>query len=117
MTDFSSERTWKVEFLKYFQRFLGDTWFLCKCNEKDPIPERWRRFRDSAKVRFCCEVRLLISKNHFEYNSRCQFFLNSQINDFGSNFKLYMPFCQQDTRTELMINFSEIEITSDSNTF
>ncbi|XP_075266286.1 uncharacterized protein LOC142358673 isoform X2 [Convolutriloba macropyga] len=54
-TTVHSERVWKLEFLKYFQRFLGDTWFLCKCSEKDPVPERWRRFRDSAKVRFCCE--------------------------------------------------------------
>ncbi|XP_038077779.1 receptor-transporting protein 4-like isoform X2 [Patiria miniata] len=48
------DEIWNGEFAKVFQPYLPHIWFLCS-TEVCPSP-RWRRFKDSAKVRFCCQT-------------------------------------------------------------
>ena len=48
------DEIWHGEFSKVFTPYLPHIWYLSP-TEMCPSP-RWRRFKDSAKVRFCCQV-------------------------------------------------------------
>ncbi|XP_071805077.1 receptor-transporting protein 3-like isoform X1 [Asterias amurensis] len=48
------DEIWNGEFAKVFQPYLPHIWYLSP-TEVCPSP-RWRRFKDSAKVRFCCQT-------------------------------------------------------------
>lgn len=49
----SMTEIWEREFRIIFASFLPHCWYLLKTFQS-PSP-RWRRFKDSAKVRFCCQ--------------------------------------------------------------
>lgn len=50
----SMTEIWEREFRFIFASFLPHHWFLLKTFQS-PSP-RWRKFKDSAKVRFCCQM-------------------------------------------------------------
>ncbi|KAM7311413.1 receptor-transporting protein 4 [Ixodes scapularis] len=50
------EQVWQAEFQKLFSQYVPQSWYLLPVVQR-PIGVNWQTFVDSAKVRFCCEVR------------------------------------------------------------
>ncbi|XP_077998568.1 receptor-transporting protein 3-like [Glandiceps talaboti] len=50
----SVEALWRGEFGRLFVNYSPHAWYISP-TERQPSP-KWRRFKDSAKVRFCCQT-------------------------------------------------------------
>ncbi len=50
----SMELVWHGEFNNHFQQYGPDVWALIPTSQAPS--SRWHVYRDSAKVRFCCQV-------------------------------------------------------------
>ncbi|XP_022090285.1 uncharacterized protein LOC110979081 isoform X1 [Acanthaster planci] len=86
------DEIWNGEFAKVFQPYLPHIWYLSP-TEICPSP-RWRRFKDSAKVRFCCQT---CGHGWTSMKGRVVFwyFLHIPYCDGFVQFKLYGQQCQR----------------------
>ncbi|XP_071946079.1 receptor-transporting protein 3-like isoform X2 [Antedon mediterranea] len=86
------DEIWHGEFAKVFSPFLPHIWYLVP-TPGSPSP-RWKRFKDSAKVRFCCQT---CGHGWTSMKGRVVFwyFLNYPYYEGFVHFKLYGQQCQR----------------------
>ena len=74
----SMELVWHGEFNNLFSQYMPDAWTLIPTSQAPST--RWHVYRDSAKVRFCCQVGLTLTLMSFArwhscaspFKARCQ---------------------------------------------
>ena len=52
------EQVWQQEFSRLFSNYYPNIWLLQPVDQQPMSSKSFYSFVDSAKVRFCCEVRL-----------------------------------------------------------
>lgn len=88
----SMTEIWEKEFRVIFAHFLPHCWFLVKTFQS-PSP-RWKKFKDSAKVRFCCQT---CGHAWTSMKGRVMFWfnLNNVENNYPEGFLQYKLYGQQ----------------------
>ncbi|XP_002737994.1 receptor-transporting protein 3-like [Saccoglossus kowalevskii] len=88
----SIEALWHGEFSKLFVNYMPHVWYISPI-EREPN-RQWKRFRDSAKVRFCCQK---CGHGWTSMKGRIMFwFTLNQVRGEGIlHFKLYGQQCQR----------------------
>ncbi|XP_070560976.1 receptor-transporting protein 3-like [Ptychodera flava] len=88
----SIEALWRGEFNRLFINFSPHAWYISP-TARQPSP-KWRRFKDSAKVRFCCQT---CGHGWTSMKGRIVFWFhfNHSVGEGFLQFKLYGQQCQR----------------------